>query len=347
MMDWLNSLATGTMTGILWPLYEFLSDGNSRYYWLYCATGIAIAIYFNHENAKAAPGEQPLFSPKVWLTRSAYNDYFVLVFGSVLRLTILSWAFINWRPISEFVAAAIRWLGVSGQVNDATALGLGAVMTVTLFLVDDFVRWWAHYMMHKVPELWEFHKVHHSAEELNFATAERLHPLEVVFTSLAGAISFGVVNGVFIGLFGDKLTVATVFGANALLVLFNIAGGVLRHSPVWISFGPRIERWVISPAMHQIHHSDKAHHFDRNLGGSLSVWDRWFGTIHIPQGREIDGFGIGEETQDFRSLSVLYLRPFMRSAELIKGRLGALRWRSTPAPLALHSGDTAKATQPH
>jgi sterol desaturase/sphingolipid hydroxylase (fatty acid hydroxylase superfamily) len=160
---------------------------------------------------------------------------------------------------------------------------------------------------------------------LNFATAERIHPFEVVLTSLLIGLTFGVVNGLFIGLFGDTLTPITVFGANVFLVVFNIFGGVLRHSPTWISFGPKIERWVISPAMHQIHHSSDPRHYDRNMGGSLSVWDRWFGTIHIPNGREIESFGIGEETKDFRSLGVLYFRPFVKSAELLGARLARFK----------------------
>jgi sterol desaturase/sphingolipid hydroxylase (fatty acid hydroxylase superfamily) len=329
MIEWLAEFAKRGATGALWPLYEFLVDGSSRYFWLYCVTGIAIAAYVNHRNRQTRTGEKPLFAPEVWLSQSAKNDYFVLVVGSMLRLTILSWAFINWRTIADFVVATLKALGVSGQVNDGPALALGLLMTVALFLVDDFVRWYVHYLMHRVPELWEFHKVHHSAEELNFATAERLHPFEVILTSLAGAASFGLVNGLFIGFFGDKLTVQTVFGANALLVLFNVFGGVLRHSPVWISFGPTIERWVISPAMHQIHHSRDPRHFNKNLGGSLAVWDRWFRTIHVPEGREVEGFGIGQETRDFRSLGVLYFRPFVRSAEILTGRLRAVAWRGT------------------
>ena len=48
-----------------------------------------------------------------------------------------------------------------------------------------------------------------------------------------------------------------------------------------------------------------------------------------PEGREIESFGIGAETRDFRALGVLYFRPFVRSAEIIKARLGMLAetWR--------------------
>lgn len=210
------------------------------------------------------------------------------------------------------------------------------VLTLTLFVVDDFLRWYVHFLFHRIPELWEFHKVHHSAEVLNFATAERHHPVEVLITATVLTTAYGIINGIFIALFGEHVTVTSVAGANIFLFVFNLAGGALRHSPFWISFGPRVEKWVISPAMHQIHHSDKVEHYDRNMGGSLAVWDRMFGTLHIPRGREIEGFGIGEETRDFRSMEVIMLRPFQACAQLLgkRMRFASKNNVKTPSPAA-------------
>jgi sterol desaturase/sphingolipid hydroxylase (fatty acid hydroxylase superfamily) len=316
---WLTGLAAQMKVGLLWPAHELIFVGSSRYFWVYCVTGLAMANYAHRRNSR--PGQNPLLAREVWLSRSALNDYVVLLAGPLLRVTLLTWAFVNWQTIAHWVAGGLKALGVSGTVNGTGAIAAGVGLTVSLFLVDDFLRFYLHYLLHRVPELWEFHKVHHAAEVLNFATAERLHPAEVVFSSLGAAVGLGLVNGIFIALFGDTITVATLFGANALLVLFNLFGGVLRHSPVWISFGPRIERWIVSPAMHQVHHSRNPLHHTRNLGSSLSVWDRAFGTLHLPRRGEIEGLGIGEETPDFRSLSVLYLRPFLRSGALVKRRV--------------------------
>lgn len=322
MIEWLTHNLTQAAKALLFPLYEFLVDGKSRYFWLYCVSGIAITLYCHARNKGRAPGERELFDREVWLGKSARNDYAIVLIGAALQLSILSWAYLNWKPISAYVVAVMQGFGVTGHVTDGAAVGLGLLLTVTLFIADDFMRWALHTMMHKVPELWEFHKVHHSAEELNFATADRNHPVETIITTFACMLVVGIINGLFIGAFGEKLTVATVFGANIFVVVFNVAGGVLRHSPAWISFGPSIERWVISPAMHQIHHSNNANHFDKNMGGALSVWDRMFGTIYIPKSREIEGFGIGEETADFRSLRVIYFRPFERAADILKARFG-------------------------
>jgi len=269
-------------------------------------------------------------------SKSAINDYIIVVITPIMRLTILSWATINWSQVKDFVVSTLTALGVSGTVNDSTAIALGVVLTLTLFVVDDFLRWYVHFLFHRIPELWEFHKVHHSAEVLNFATAERHHPVEVLITVTVLTTAYGIINGIFIALFGEHVTVTSVAGANIFLFVFNLAGGALRHSPFWISFGPRAEKWVISPAMHQIHHSDKVEHYDRNMGGSLAVWDRMFGTLHIPRGREIEGFGIGEETRDFRSMEVIMLRPFQACAQLLgkRMRFASKNNVKTPSPAA-------------
>lgn len=326
MLAWLNSVITYAIAAAFMPVYDFLFNAGSRFYWMYCATGLAIAAYAYYKHNQTQIYRQALLNKDVWLSASAINDYLIVVVTPVLRVTILSALAINRDKVSDVVVTTLHGFGVSGTATGSMAMALGVLLTLTLFIVDDFARWLAHYMFHRIPELWEFHKVHHSAEQLNFVTADRLHPVERVFDAALTAAAYGVVNGVFIAAFGDKLTVTSLVGANIFLFIFNICGGALRHSPFWISFGPGVEKWVISPAMHQIHHSNKPEHYDRNYGGSLAIWDRMFGSLHIPRGREIEGFGIGEETVDFRSFGVIMFRPFVNAAGLLRNRF------AKPAP---------------
>jgi sterol desaturase/sphingolipid hydroxylase (fatty acid hydroxylase superfamily) len=323
MTAWLQDTAQHILAGLLYPLIEFFIHGGARFYWLYCVTGLIIAAYAYRKHSEAASFQKTLLDKNVWLSASAINDYIIVTVTPVLRFTVLSVLMINWKPVSDFVVAALHSAGVSGTVADGNTFAVCVALTLTLFVVDDFIKWAVHYTFHAIPELWEFHKVHHSAEVLNFITADRHHPVETIATSALVAVGYGIVNGAYIGLFGDKLTVQTVMGANVFLVAFNICGGALRHSPFWVSFGPRIEKWIISPAMHQIHHSNKPEHFDRNFGGSLSIWDRMAGSLHIPKGREIEGFGIGGETQEFRALDVIFLRPFAKAAAIFQRRFKA------------------------
>jgi len=316
-----------TAMAFIWPFYEFLCDGQSRYFWLYCVTGFLIAAWVHQRRSpnSTTSAADILFARENWLSRSAINDYVILVVGTFLRLTILAWAFLSVGPITAAVVNLLGALGVKGEVHNVAAILCGVGLTVALFVVDDAAKWYAHYLGHTVPELWEYHKVHHTAEVLNFATSERFHPVDVVITVLFAGLGVSVVNGIFIALFGHTLTPTTVFGANVFLFATNIFGGVLRHTPMWVSFGPVVERWVISPAMHQIHHSEDPRHYDTNMGVSLAIWDRLAGTLYLARDpSEVKAYGIGQETTDFRSLSIIYFRPFTASYALFKKRLGRL-----------------------
>jgi sterol desaturase/sphingolipid hydroxylase (fatty acid hydroxylase superfamily) len=327
MLDNVAAALTRALQATIWPFYEFLIDGNSRYFWLYCVTGFLISTWVQQRRTPETPHKASdiLFARETWLSRSAINDYVIVLVGALLRVTLFAWLMVSIRPVSHAVVDLIAALGVKGQVLDAPAIMGALALTLTLFLVDDACKWYAHYLGHTVPELWEYHKVHHSAEVLNFMTAERFHPVDVLLTTVIVTFGVGITNGLFIAFLGDTLTPITVFGANVLLFVINIFGGVLRHSPMWISFGPAVERWIISPAMHQIHHSEDQRHYDTNMGVSLSIWDRMAGTLYLASdAAEVKGYGIGRETADFRSLGVIYFRPFTASYRLLRKRLDGL-----------------------
>lgn len=306
----------------LFPVYEMLHDGNARFYWMYIVSGMVLAWAVCHYARKDEHGWSALWQRDTWMSLSARNDYILLILRPFLAFTILSWCMVNGSAIAAWVANVLRAAGVSGTVTDATAVVWALALTVALFLVDDFFKFLVHTAFHRIPALWEFHKVHHSAETLNFTTSERFHPLEAFLTSAVVATVVGVVNGVFIALAGDKLTPITVASANIFLFTANIFGGVLRHSPCWLAFPTAVERWIISPAMHQIHHSSDRQHWDTNMGVTLSVWDRLFGTLLVAEGQTVKSYGIGEETPEWRSMGTILFRPFVTSAVIVRAAIG-------------------------
>ena len=307
---------------LLQPFYvlkAFLFSGQVRYFWFYSLSGIAFGYVAHRLSGDRTPFHRILFTSEAWLSRSAINDYGMVIINPLVKFLALTWIVTHFSQLVGAGFSLIESAGVTGKVTGVDTVFLSVCLTVSLFLVDDFLRWALHYIEHRVPVLWEFHKVHHSAESLNFITAERFHPVEILFLGICMAFGAMLVNGIFILFFGDTLTVTSVAGANVLFVAFNVIGGVLRHSPVWLSFGPRLERWLISPAMHQIHHSEDPRHFNKNLGGALAIWDRMFGTLYIPEGRETISYGIGEENREYRSLTALYLLPFVKAWRRLAG----------------------------
>jgi len=325
MLDWMPLWLKQQFAYPLYSVFKMMNDGGARYFWVYILSGLIITAFIMWRNRIEAGTARALFDKDTWLSRSSQNDYWILAIFGLLQFNLLVYFFqyVNPAAFADGFVWAMNEIGVTGTTITGYTVALGLLLTIALFVVDDFAKFFGHWLMHRIPELWEFHKVHHSAEHLNFATAERLHPFEIVFSSTIGAVTIGAVNAVFILFVGDHLTPMTVVGANVFLVAFNIFGGVLRHSPVYLSFGPAVEKYLISPAMHQIHHSERPEHFDKNMGGALAIWDRLFGTHYVPAGpHELQGFGIGEETKEFRSLATIYFRPFENSYRLLKKRVG-------------------------
>lgn len=293
-------------------LMGFFKPTARLFHW-YVASGLMIAFLWYWMSGRLAEFRQATFSRKVWLSRSAVNDYFVLFLNPWFIFPLIFFSQEQVREFFSHLPAALTHLGLAPRAPDPGPLAVASVaLTLCLFIADDFARWASHYLSHRVPVLWEFHKVHHSAEVLNFVTAERSHPVDVYLTTMTLLATATFVNGIFIIFFGEHLTAASMAGANVILVTFNLGGAVLRHSPYWISYGSATEHWLISPAMHHIHHSSMPEHWDRNFGSFLAIWDRWFGTLHIPRGREPITFGIGSETSEYRSIANLYLLPFRK-----------------------------------
>ncbi|WP_342780243.1 sterol desaturase family protein [Colwellia echini] len=197
-----------------------------------------------------------------------------------------------------------------------------AIFTLVLFVFDDLTRFLLHYLLHKLPALWEFHKVHHSALVLTPFTIYRSHPVESLLYAFRMVLTQGVVVGVCYYFFGPTLKMYDILGANAFVFAFNVLGSNIRHSHIWLSWGNKIENYFISPAQHQIHHSDQAKHFDKNFGSALAIWDRLFAchikasTIKVKQGEKIT-YGISVNHQGHNSLAQLYFEPFKKAYQSI------------------------------
>ena len=115
----------------------------------------------------------------------------------------------------------------------------------------------------------------------------------------------------------------TVNGMNLVLFLFYFAGYNLRHSHIPLYYPDRLSRILISPAQHQVHHSNAPRHFDRNMGFMFAIWDRMAGTLYVPRRDEVLEFGLARgEEREFDSLARLYFLPVWKLYRLARRRLG-------------------------
>ena len=216
-----------------------------------------------------------LFDRRYWLTTSTLEDIGFLFLNNAIRVLVLV-------PIlgSHLAMTLITGRFLQAHLGDAPAwelpwFAIATIYALCFFVAEDASRFGLHCAMHRCPWLWRFHRVHHGARTLTPLTLFRQHPVEQILYYLRGTLVFGIVSGTFVWLFGRRLTTFDILGVDLLGFLFNVAGANLRHSHVWLSFGP-LERWFVSPVQHQLHHSRD--HGNVNLGSYLAVWDRCLGT---------------------------------------------------------------------
>lgn len=286
---------------------EYLTDPNKRLFWIYIISSIVLAIVYFHVGKK---NTRVIMSSKLWLHPSAKLDYYYFFLSYFINIFLLVPFIVSAKTIAF---STNKFLFLHFDYFDNTIFSYSQIVllyTITLFLVSDFTRYWLHRFLHTIPILWEFHKVHHSAKVLTPITFYRVHPVENFLFGLRYSLSIGFVTGIFIYFFGAMIDIYTVVGVNIFLFVFSIFGANLRHSHVPFSYFAFIEKWLMSPKQHQIHHSRK--HFDKNYGGFVSIWDRMFGSLQLSNEVPILKFGLRKNQMgDYTSLKSLIFRPFI------------------------------------
>ena len=145
------------------------------------------------------------------------------------------------------------------------------VQLLVFFVVLDFVQWFTHILLHRVPAFWEFHKVHHSVKEMGFAAHMRFHWMENVLYKPLKTLGLMVLGG-----FEPEQAYIVHFAA--------IAIGHFNHSNIKLTYGP-LKYVLNNPVMHLYHHAHTIPEasYGVNFGISLSIWDYIFKTNYIPE----------------------------------------------------------------
>ncbi|HVY56622.1 MAG TPA: sterol desaturase family protein [Xanthobacteraceae bacterium] len=270
-----------------------------------------------------------LFPRHFFASESSIADLSYLFFNTFVFSLVFGWAILSYELISNTtIGALVRTFGHVEPLPLPPAVTNGLV-TVLLFLAYEFGYWLNHYLSHRVPFLWEFHKVHHTATILTPVTVFRVHPVYMIIFVNILALSTGITNGAARYTLGDTAYQYALSGTNIILVFFIHTYIHLQHSQVWISFTGWLGRTFMSPAHHQVHHSIDPTHFNKNFGSCLAVWDWIFGTLYVPDKEsEKLTFGVDPNDRESHTFYGAYVLPFRDALAQLRGAL------KKPAPEA-------------
>jgi sterol desaturase/sphingolipid hydroxylase (fatty acid hydroxylase superfamily) len=256
-----------------------------------------------------------------WLVRSASTraDLGFWLLNTMATGIMIGWAALSFPAVAHWTDAALVALLGAPPAPFLPLPGVVAIETFTLFLAYEFAYWLDHYLSHEIPFLWEFHRVHHTAETLSPVTVFRVHPVDsLVFYNITVLVMapISAVAGFLLGTGGHDLKLD---GTNVIVLAYIFLTFHLQHSHIWIAFTGPLGRIFASPAHHQIHHSSDPDHFGRNLGAGLAVFDWLFGTLRIPLRQpERLIFGVEPSQHAPHTIGGGLITPFVRAVRTIR-----------------------------
>jgi len=270
----------------------FFIDKERRTYWLYLFSGFAIGLIFTWKKEKQLKLLiKSTFSQRYWLNRSCYTDYQWIFINQVIKVLLIVPLLASSLTVALYVNRISMGFFGSGNFIQWPYQYVVITFSLVLFIFEDFSRFFVHWLYHRIPFLWKYHSVHHSATVLTPLTLYRVHSIEYLLNNCRGVFVVGIVSGIFMYCFDGAIGFTEVLGVNLFNFLFNLAAANLRHSHVWISFG-YLEHLFISPAQHQIHHSREKIHFDKNFGSCLAIWDKAFRSWQTSKNNKVRRFGL-------------------------------------------------------
>ena len=262
---------------------------HNHFYWL---LGASLAIWLL-EMLFPWRKNQPKIRQDFWI--DAFYLFWNYFLFSLIAYSALSMVFV--QLFTDFLSL----FGIKNLV----AIHVGSLPTgvqlVLIFIIRDFMQWNIHRHLHHVPWMWEFHKVHHSVEEMGFAALMRYHFMEnIIYRSL------------------EYLPLAMIgFGIQDFFIvhIFTLVLGQLGHSNLFIPMGSL--KYVLNgPQMHLWHHAKhfpKSHPHGFNFGISLSLWDFIFKTHYYPHDDKDLPVGLSDEDADFpRDFIGQIVQPFQK-----------------------------------
>lgn len=268
------------------------------------------------------------FPRHIWRSQSVKLDLKYLL-ANVCLFSLL----VPYTILTEYAVSTAIGNGLTSLFGEAGGpilpIGLCAIiMTLLLYLAYEFGYWLDHSLSHRIDWLWEFHKVHHSATVLVPFTNWRVHVVDSIVFNNIMILVVGITHAVAGYALGYKMSGLEWYGSNALLVTYLYLYMHLQHTHLWIATTGTAGRIVMSPAHHQIHHSNDPKHFDRNFGAGLAVWDWVFGTLYVPQ-KQNENLTLGvSDDSHLKGLVSSTVVPFGYAARIIAADIRRLGHRT-------------------
>jgi sterol desaturase/sphingolipid hydroxylase (fatty acid hydroxylase superfamily) len=232
-------------------------------------------------------------APAWWRSRELATD---LCYWFVVPL------FTRFVRIGLLIAGAALLFGITEQEELSAFFDHGHgfwtqlpfwAQVVLFVLVADFLLYWSHRLFHGAT-MWKYHAIHHSAEEVNWTSAARFHPVNLTLGT--------VLVDVALLLTGVPPAVMT------LLAPVTVFMSVFVHANLNWTLGP-LRYVIVSPVFHRWHHTGVDEGGNMNFASNFAFFDLLFGTFYMPRNELPEAYGV-DDPQFPQTFAAQLIHPF-------------------------------------
>jgi sterol desaturase/sphingolipid hydroxylase (fatty acid hydroxylase superfamily) len=208
--------------------------------------------------------------PKQELFRFEWREDLFYYFVSTMLVQLLTFASLwpaltltshtHWEALRAVISGQWLWLQI-----------------IEIMFLTDIVQYWVHRAFHRIPWLWNFHAVHHSAQVMDWMAGARMHFMEIVVLRAFTVIPM------------------FILGYSQAALSFYIFYVYLHSTYVHANFGwnfSRLGKYIVTPRFHHWHHGVDKEAIDVNFAIHFPLLDRVFGTYYLPKDEWPTGYGI-------------------------------------------------------
>ncbi|MFB3057443.1 MAG: sterol desaturase family protein [Ignavibacteriaceae bacterium] len=178
---------------------------------------------------------------------------------------------------------------------------------IIAFLLMDLAFYYWHLANHKIPILWRFHNVHHIDPDLDVSTAFRFHFGEIALSAIFRIIQISIIG----------ITPVTFL----IYEMCFTANTIFQHSNIKlpIRFESILNKIIVTPRMHAIHHSQFRNETDSNFSTVFSLWDHIHKSIRLNIPHKAIVIGVpGYTKSGDNNLGNVFLLPFKKQRDYWK-----------------------------
>lgn len=198
-------------------------------------------------------------------------DTFYIIFNDMIIYVI---GFFGLCAVAELIfVKGLTFFNINSiKVADITSWN-PLVQVLIMFLIQDFMEYWSHFLLHRINFLWYFHKIHHAQEELGAGSTRRFHFFEMFIFKPILYVPFAMIGYSAADYFFFQITVINIWG-------------FFTHMNVKVKWG-FLNYIINTPETHMWHHAKNIpKKYGVNYASILNIWDIIFGFFYLPENKK-------------------------------------------------------------